>query len=135
MITGLESAAARANEAERLMTWAFRQFSQEVLIDAGKTVALAEVWLGREKTVPLVIKEKVEALIPYSARDEIKMSVSYKGPLSAPVKTGSKVGTLSVEIPGIGVQTFPVFTGSDVEQSGLIAKMRVSASRLLEAVN
>ncbi|MEM7441521.1 MAG: D-alanyl-D-alanine carboxypeptidase family protein, partial [Pseudomonadota bacterium] len=47
MVTGLESATARAAEAERLMTWAFRQFTEERLIDAGKTVAQAEVWLGK----------------------------------------------------------------------------------------
>lgn len=135
MVTGLESAAARASEAERLMTWAFRQFSQEVLIEAGKTLAQAEVWLGATRTVPLTVTDDVRALIPYSARDEIRMEVAYRGPLAAPIAKGDEVGTLRIDIPGLPSQTFPVVAATDVAEGGLVKKMQASARKLLAALN
>lgn len=135
MISGLESAAARANEAERLMTWAFRQFSREVLVEPGKTVAQAEVWLGEKETVPLVAAAPLEALIPYSARDEIALRVVYTGPLEAPIAKGTEVGRLEAVIPGMASKSVPVVTGEDVGEAGLLAKMRVAAGRLIAAID
>lgn len=135
MVTGLETATARASEAERLMTWAFRQFTEETLIEAGKTVAQGEVWLGATKTVPLTVADPVSALIPYSARDEVKMEVTYKGPLPAPIVKGDEVGSLLVTIPGLPSQTFPVYAGENVAEGGLFQKMRVSADKIADMLN
>jgi D-alanyl-D-alanine carboxypeptidase (penicillin-binding protein 5/6) len=135
MITGLQSSAERAAEGERLMNWAFRQFAQETLLKAGKNVAQAEVWLGEKNTVALEVADDISALVPYSARDEIKMSVTYDGPIQAPISKGAELGVLNIEIPGLPSQNYPVFAAADVGPGGLVKRLRVSADRLLGAIN
>ncbi|MEM6619351.1 MAG: D-alanyl-D-alanine carboxypeptidase family protein [Pseudomonadota bacterium] len=130
MITGLETSAARAAEADRLMTWAFRQFTQEELVAPGKAVAQAEVWLGANKTVPLVVAEGLSALIPYSARDEVTMAVRYALPIQAPVVAGTEIGQLEVTIPGLDPISVPVIAGADVGQAGVLTRMRAAARTL-----
>lgn len=134
MISGLNSAEERAAEGERLMNWAFRQFAQETLIKAGKNVAQAEVWLGKTNTVGLEVADDISALIPYSARDEIKMSVTYDGPIHAPITKGTELGVLNIEIPGLPSQSFPVFASTDVQGAGIAKRMMVSAQKLKGAL-
>lgn len=135
VINGLESSTERAAEAERLMNWAFRQFAQETLIKAGKNVAQAEVWLGETKTVGLEVADDISALVPYSARDDIKMSVTYEGPINAPIAKGTELGVLNIEIPGLPAQNYPVFASSDVGAGGIMKRLRASADKLLRTVN
>lgn len=135
MINGLQSSGERAAEAERLMNWAFRQFAQETLIKAGKNVAQAEVWLGETSTVALEVADDISALVPYSSRDSITMSVTYDGPIPAPIKKGTELGVLNIEIPDLPSQSYPVFAASDVESGGIMKRLRVSADKLMKALN
>ncbi len=135
MINGLQSSGERAAEAERLMNWAFRQFAQETLIKAGKNVAQAEVWLGETSTVALEVADEISALVPYSSRDSITMSVTYDGPIPAPIKKGTELGVLNIEIPDLPSQSYPVFAASDVESGGIMKRLRVSADKLMKALN
>jgi D-alanyl-D-alanine carboxypeptidase (penicillin-binding protein 5/6) len=48
-ITGLTSDKARAEEAERIIAWAFRQFAEKTVAKAGTRVAEAEVFLGERR--------------------------------------------------------------------------------------
>ncbi|NCM98139.1 MAG: D-alanyl-D-alanine carboxypeptidase, partial [Rhodobacterales bacterium] len=63
-ITGLTSERERAEESERLITWAFRQFSLKTVVKAGARVAEAEVWIGDAATVGLVSAQDVRRLLP-----------------------------------------------------------------------
>lgn len=135
VVNGLKSSAERAAEAERLMNWAFRQFAQETLIKAGKNVAQAEVWLGETSFVGLEVADDISALVPYSARDEIKMSVTYEGPVHAPISKGDELGVLSIDIPGLPSQSYPVYASRNVDTGGMMKRLRASADKLLEAIN
>lgn len=135
MINGLQSSSERAAEAERLMNWAFRQFAQETLIKAGKNVAQADVWLGKTNTVALEVADDISALVPYSARDDIKMTVTYDGPIQAPITKGAELGVLNIDIPGLPSQNYPVYAAGDVGAGGVLKRMRVSANKLMKAIN
>ena len=135
VVNGLESSAERLAEAERLMNWAFRQFAQKTLIEAGKKVAQADVWLGETNFVGLEIADDISALIPYSARDDIKITVTYEGPIQAPIKKGEELGSLSVDIPGIPHRSYPVYASSDVAAGGIMKRIRASVNKLLESIN
>ena len=135
VVNGLKSSAERLAEAERLMNWAFRQFAQKTLIKAGKNVAQAEVWLGETNFVGLEIADDISALIPYSARDDIKVFVTYEGPIQAPIKKGEELGALSVDIPGIPPRSYPVYASSDVAGGGIMKRIRASINKLLESIS
>lgn len=135
MINGLQSSVERASESERLMNWAFRQFAQETLIKAGKNVAQANVWLGKTDHVALEVADDITALVPYSSRDDITMTVTYDGPLQAPISKGTEVGLLNIEIPGLPPQSHPVYTANDVGTGGILKRLRVSADKLIGALN
>ena len=132
MISGLPSKQARANEAEKITNWAFRQFSMKKLFEGDKPIALADIWLGQAETVPLVSEGDISTMVAFGKEDEILAEVSYLGPIEAPVKKGDRLATLTVSPPGLEAIEFPLYAGSDVERGGLITRVMASARILSE---
>ncbi|CAN1565308.1 DacC D-alanyl-D-alanine carboxypeptidase [Paracoccaceae bacterium] len=129
-ITGLPSEDARAEEAERIVGWAFRQFSEKTVAKAGVRVADAEVYLGNADTVGLVPASDVRLLVPAIVQDGVSAEVIYNGPLLAPVAKGTAVAELIIHVPDLPDRTVPLVTESDVGKAGFFRRV-TSAGRSL----
>lgn len=123
VINGLPSIKARAEESERLIEWAFREFSAYKLAKAGETVVDADVWLGRSATVPLTVASDFEVTLRRSARRDMKVAATYDSPIKAPVKAGSPVGMLVMTAPGSAPVQVPLVAAADVEKLGFMGRI------------
>lgn len=131
VISGLDSANARANEAERLVSWAFRQFEVKTLLEPDAELGRAQVWMGQDKSVGLALSEPVHVLVPVAAQEEIQAKIVYDGPLEAPVPVNAVVGKLELTIPGLPARIYPLRTTSAVERGGFTPKVAVALEYLL----
>lgn len=122
VINGLPDSAARAQESKKLLQWGLNSFKNETLVKANAIVGSADVMLGKADTVKLIVKEDIRKTIPHNAAKNIKLTVSYDGPVQAPIKTGQEIGTLTISVPGQADITQPVFAASDIEAKGFIAQ-------------
>ena len=132
VITGLESDVARAEEAERIVNWAFRQFVQKTVVKAGQRVASADVWMGDAATVGLVPAEDVSLLVPALVQDSMTAEVSYTGPLKAPLAAGQAIGELVVHVPDLPDARVPLVTESAVGNAGFLKRVTTAAEVLIE---
>jgi serine-type D-Ala-D-Ala carboxypeptidase (penicillin-binding protein 5/6) len=130
VITGLPSEQARAEEAERIVSWAFRQFSEKTVAKAGVRVAEAEVHMGSADTVGLVPAEDVRLLVPALVQDSVTAEVVYNGPLLAPVTKGSAVAELIVHSPDLPDRRVPLVAEADVGTAGFLKRI-TTAGRVL----
>ena len=131
VINGLPSARARAIDAQRLIEWGFREFNNFALFRAGETVEKADVWLGTEPVVALVIEKDLVVTLPRTARRMAKITVLYTGPIAAPVKMGTEIAKLVITAPGIKTVEVPLLAGADVEQLGLFGRLSAAIGYLL----
>ena len=122
-ITGLTSERERAEESERLITWAFRQFSLKTVVKAGARVAEAEVWIGDAATVGLVSAQDVRRLLPAEVQGQISAEVVYTGPLLAPIAAGAKVAELVVHVPGLPDAHLPLVAETAVGKGGFLTRL------------
>ena len=129
-ISGLGSDKERAEEAERIATWAFRQFSLKTVAKAGVKVADAEVFMGLAETVGLVPAEDVRLLLPASAQDGLSADVIYTGPVSAPVAKGAVVAELVIRIPDLPEHRIPLVAEADVAKGGFMKRLTTAAQVL-----
>ncbi|MGB3279001.1 MAG: D-alanyl-D-alanine carboxypeptidase family protein, partial [Pseudorhodobacter sp.] len=127
VITGLTSEKERAEEADRMMNWAFRQFVLKTVVKAGDRVAEADVWLGDAKTVGLVTAQNVSMLLPALVQDGVKAEVSYTGPLKAPIAAGTEVGELVITVPDLPERRIPLITETAVAQGGFMQRVQQAA--------
>ena len=70
VLGGLPTMKARAQESERLVDWAFREFNDYRLFSAGDKVDEAQVWLGADARVPLTVTKDLVVTLPRKARTE-----------------------------------------------------------------
>ncbi|MDV7141476.1 D-alanyl-D-alanine carboxypeptidase family protein [Tropicimonas sp. TH_r6] len=132
VITGLENDIARAEEAERVVNWAFRQFVQKTVAEKGTRLASVPVWMGSERQVGMIVPEDLELLVPAVVRGEIEAEITYETPLRAPIAEGQQIGTLIVDLPDLESQELPLTAEIAVAKGGFLPRIRTAASVLFE---
>ena len=130
VVNGLASKKARSQEPERLLEWAFRDFNNYALFKAGEKIEDAQVWLGEQPRVPMMIGKDVTLTIPRKARRKMKVSVTYKA-VPAPVAKGDVIGQLKVKVPGRNDMIVPLVAGADVARLGVIGRLWAALSNIL----
>lgn len=131
VINGLKSMKERAEESERLIEWAFREYDNYALFKAGDQVTDAEVWLGEQAMVPLVAGEKLEVTMPRRARRDMKVTAVYDGPIAAPIRKGAVVGKLLITAPGQPNVELPLVAGADVAKLGMMGRISEALRHIL----
>lgn len=123
VITGLDSARARSEEAARLIGWGFRETSNYALFSAGEEIETARVWLGVRPSVPLVLEDDLAVTLSREGRDGLEVSVELDSPVSAPIAAGAEIATLRVAAPGFPTLERPLRAAADVERSGALRRV------------
>jgi serine-type D-Ala-D-Ala carboxypeptidase (penicillin-binding protein 5/6) len=131
---GLESERARLQEAEAIINWAFRQFASVRVGSQGQVMTDAPVWLGASPTVPLVLAQHADILVPAIGARDLSARVAYDSPIPAPIVAGTQLGTLIIDIPDMGETRLPLVAGADVAEGGFALRAQASAQRLLSMV-
>lgn len=135
VVSGLDSAAARAQESEAIVNWAFRQFAQRGLAKAGERLATADVWMGAVPKVGLVPAEDVSVLLPVLAGSEVEAEVVYTGPIQAPIEKGQPLAELVLSPEGLPETRIPLVAESDVADGGFMARLSTAAQQLIARLN
>jgi D-alanyl-D-alanine carboxypeptidase (penicillin-binding protein 5/6) len=131
VLNGLPKLMSRAEESQRLIEWAYREFDDYDLYKAGETVGEANVREGTAKTVPVVVERSITLTLPRTARADTKVSTQIGAPLPAPVRKGTPVGTLTISVPGHGDFQYPLVAAADVARLGLFGRMKSTVKSLL----
>ena len=131
VLGGLPTMKARAQESERLIEWAFREFNNYKLVAAGDKVEDAEVWLGAEPKVPLTVGEG-------SGRDAAAQGAQghegngrIRPPIPAPIEKGQTVGKIVVTAPDMPPAELPLVAAADVERMDAIGRIATLAGYMV----
>jgi serine-type D-Ala-D-Ala carboxypeptidase (penicillin-binding protein 5/6) len=119
VLNGMTSMHERAEESERLMDWGFFNYEDVVLFSSTDVIERVPVWLGTERTVPLVAGRDVIVTMPRNWRQKASVKVSYDMPLTAPVMKGDTLGKLIVAGEGVPNLNVPLQAAADVPRLGL----------------
>lgn len=130
VVSGLVSERQRAQEAERLLNWGFREFETFTVGHPGLKVGEAEVWIGEQPKVSLVVENPLTISAPTGAREQVQAQIVYNGPAPAPILRGQRLGSLRVSAPGVDPIDIPLVAGEDVAKGGFGVKFKAGASTM-----
>ena len=119
VLNGMKSMHERAAESDKIMSWAFASFENVTLFTANEIIDNAPVWLGHDKTVPLVGGRDLVVTLPRSWRQTASIKVSYDSPIRAPIAKGDAVGTLVLRGQGVPSMDVKLLAGVDVPRLSL----------------
>ncbi|MCF6234184.1 MAG: D-alanyl-D-alanine carboxypeptidase [Rhodobacteraceae bacterium] len=131
VISGLDSAAQRAEEAEALVNWSFRQFAEKTITKKGTPLAQAEVWMGERKSVGLVVDTDITLLLPILSGNKVPAKVIFTGPVNAPIQKGQQLGELVIKPGDLPEIRLPLVAQNDVAAGGFLVRVRTAADMLI----
>ena len=131
VLGGLPTMKARAQESDRLIEWAFREYNDYRLFSSGDTVDQAPVWLGADARVPLTVAKDLVVTLPRRARTGMKVTVEYDSPLPAPITKGETVGKIVITAPGTAPIEAPLTAAAEVPRMNAVGRIATLAGYLV----
>ena len=131
VLNGLPTMKARAQESERLIDWAFREFNDYRLFAAGDKVEDGDVWLGAEAKVPLTVAKDFVVTLPRKSRRDMKVAIDYDRPIPAPVKQGDTVGKIVMTAPDVPAMEAPLIAAESVDRMNALGRIATLAGYLV----
>lgn len=131
VLNGLPTMKARAQESDRLIEWAFREFGDYKLFAAGDKVEDGEVWLGAEAKVPLTVAKDFVVTLPRRSRKDMKVTIDYARPIPAPVKQGETVGKVVMTAPDVPQAEAPLVAAASVDRMNAFGRIATLAGYLV----
>jgi len=133
VLSGLDSERERAEVAERVVNWAFRQFIEKDVATKDEPMTELPVWRGKRSAVGLAASEDISILVPATGIDEVSAALSYRSPVEAPVRKGQVLGELVVSVEGVPENRIPLVADRDVAKGGIISRIAAAANVLFDA--
>ena len=130
VVNGLKSVRERGVEAERLLEYGFREFRNYSLFKPGDSVTEADVWLGDQATVPLIVERPVVVSLRRRARPKLEVKVVYDGPIPAPIMRGQRLATMTISAPDIDPVAIPLVAGDDIGKLSMFRRIGAAISYL-----
>lgn len=134
VLSGLDSTGQRAEEAEAVVNWSFRNFVERTVANAETPIAEAKLWMGEKKTVGLVPDGDLTVLFPVLGTQNVKAEVVYQGPINAPVKKGQQLAELVIKPEGLPEIRRPLVAAEDVAIGGFVVRMLTVGGIVLKDV-
>ena len=135
VITGLRSQSVRADEAEAIVNWAFRQFTEKKYGRKSDVIGLAPVWNGASPHVGLALAEDLDLLVPVFDGDDINFNAEIKTPIKAPLSKGATIGNLIISRPNLPTFNVPLVAAENIGLGGFKEKVFSAANFILRSIN
>ena len=130
VLSGLNSMEDRAQEAETIVNWAFRQFVMKKFGKSGFEIAKAKVWNGKSKTVGLNLERDLDVMMPVLSSSEPSFVVEYLGPIKAPINKGDRIAELVIKSQVLPETRHNLLAANSVTAGGFFVQIRTAGEYL-----
>ena len=131
VLSGLNNLEDRAQEAETIVNWAFRQFTMEKFATDGSEIGKAKVWNGKSRDVSLVLENDLNVMIPVLSSSKPIFSIEYVGPIKAPITKGDKIAELLIKSEDLPETRHSLLAGNSVPRGGFFVQVRTAGQYLV----
>ena len=122
VVNGFESTQKRTQGSSRLITWAFREFTNLKLFEKEDIVGQVEISGASNKESDVSTGEEIIITVPKSKRDRLTTNIVVDDNISAPLNAGDKVGYLEVSVPGEENQTYELYATNEIDRSNIFVR-------------
>ena len=126
--SGFNTKNDRSRESAKLLTWGLTNFDLIEIAKSNKAVDNVDVWLGKKDTVDVYVKTDIYKTIPKSRKKHLTVSITYKGPIQAPIKRDDVIGKLKVVYKNELIEEYDLFAFENVKRLNIF-------SRLIKSIN
>ncbi len=132
VVMGASSMQARTSHTKSLLEYGFRFFETKRIAQGNHILGSAKIWKGAEEEINYGLAEDLYITVPRGEVDKIDQNLDLAQPLIAPLASGQKLGSLSINLDGETLVERPVIALGAVEQAGLFHRLIDGAKLMLE---
>ncbi len=123
VVMGGKSSKGREDQARKLLTWGFREYTSKQIFKANQTVSSEHVWFGANDQVKVGSLSDVFISVPQADADKLKAQYVLTNPqVEAPLKKGQELGNINIVDNGKVIKTVSLVALEDVAQGGIISR-------------
>jgi len=123
VVMGTKSQASRAEESQKLLTYGFRFYETHTLSKANEAIKESKVWMGQQETVSLGVDQEFKTTIPRGQLENISTTVEIDPIIKAPIKKGTRYGTVKLALEGELLAELPLVALQDVDTGSLFKRI------------
>ena len=129
--SGFNTKNDRSRESAKLLTWGLTNFDLIEIAKSNTPIENVDVWLGKKNTVGVYVKTDIYKTIPKARKKFLKVSMTYKGPVQAPIKKNEILGKLNVIYKDELVEEYDLFAFEDVKRLNVFSRLMKSINFLI----
>jgi len=129
--SGFNTKNDRSRESAKLLTWGLTSFDLIEIAKSNTSIDNLDVWLGTKNTVGVYVKNDVYKTIPKARRKFLKVTISYTGPIQAPIKKDTILGKLKVNYKNELIEEYDLFAFEDVKKLNVFSRLMRSINFLI----
>jgi D-alanyl-D-alanine carboxypeptidase (penicillin-binding protein 5/6) len=126
--SGFNTKKDRSKESAKLLTWGLTNFDLVEIAKANTPIEDIDVWLGKKNTVGAYVKEDIYKTIPKARKKNLKVTITYRGPIQAPIKKDDVIGKLKLIYKNEIINEYDLFAYEDIKKLNVF-------SRLVKSIN
>ncbi len=131
VVSGFKTKQARSSDSIKLISWGLRNTNTYEIAKKNVPKFKFKTWLGKEEFVNGVTKENIYITIDKKQVKNLKASIEYNGPITAPIKKGDEIGKLIFQENEDQVQSTPIYANEDVEKVNFFKSLFLSFNYMI----
>jgi serine-type D-Ala-D-Ala carboxypeptidase (penicillin-binding protein 5/6) len=129
--SGFETKNARSRESSKLLTYGLTNFDLVEISKSDENFGKIDVWLGKDKTLDVYIDQDIYKTIKKGQKKLLKVSMSYNGPIEAPIKKDQVVGKINVVYDQNLIGEYDLLAAKDVKRVNVFTRLMKSLNYLI----
>ena len=114
-----DSSQDRFNGAKKLLDYGFANYNYSSIDSGIKSDMTVPLKKGVKKSLSVAAGDNLNVLLPKTVKGNVERAVSLSNDLTAPVKKGAVIGTVTVTLSGEQLGEIPLFAAENVEKLSL----------------
>lgn len=123
VVMGTKSPEARAQEAQKLLSYGFRYYETDRLLKAGQELAEQRIWGGEADNVSIGTAEPMLVTLPRGGRSDVITNANIDTVIKAPVEAGQVIGEVVVTLNDVEVARQELVALTDVPEGGWFKRL------------
>ena len=126
--SGFNSKKDRSRESAKLLTWGLTNFDLIEIAKFDTPIENVNVWMGKKNSARAYVNADIYKTIPKARKKYLKVSITYDGPIQAPIKKNDIIGKLNIFYKNELLEEYNLLAFEDVQRLNVF-------SRLIKSVN
>ncbi len=129
--SGFPTKNLRSSDSMKLLNWGFRNTSTFEVSKKGESFFELNTWLAKKNKIKVETKEDFYITINKKEIRNLSVSLSYEGPIVAPVQKGEKIAELIISNKDDKIKVLPLYASEDLKKVNFFKSLITSINYLI----